>query len=1017
MKPVRLLVRAFGPYAGEQLFNFADLGDRTFFLIHGPTGAGKTSVLDAMCYALYGDTSGAERAGDQMRSHHAPPEVPTEVLFEFQLGPHRYRVHRAPDQDRPRKKGSGLTRQTAQATLSRVEGDGTETVLAGQPSKVREAVERLFNFKSEQFRQVVMLPQGKFRELLVASSADREGILQALFQTELYERIQDALKERAKALRTELEKLQQERQLLLKQAAVDSVDALEARRGQLEARLIELRQEAERANVVETAAQERLTAARKANELVGEREAAAAELRLIEALLPEVQGQESELAEARRAACLAPAEQMFDTRRREKADRQRDLAATDQSLAMATAAAATAAKTLEAARAREPERQQLEAHCTRLEELQTRVAWLAAARTAAADAQKAFKDIDGRYAAAKGALETLQGSLETKQRALATLQTTAATAAGCRLAAAAAQRRLKDRQDLATLGADLQKAADAEAAAAKTRREAEAGEASARAMLDHLQRAWAAGQAGLLAAALTTGCPCPVCGSTTHPAKAATAADLPGQAAIETQKVACDAAAADARTAAQAHAKAEQAVLVLRTREGSLLEALGGDAELPVAALQKLATETAAQSKVAGDAERALAAEAKALEEVRAKLTGAQGELSTLQSAREAAQQAAQHAQGLVDGQAAAIPAEYQDSARLKAALASGRAQRDTLKAAFDAAAAGCAQADSQAAAARAHRDAAGASLKQAEDAFGAAAAAFEEQVLAGGFAHTEAYRVAKRTSEQVAALEAAMAQFRQKLQAASERAVRARAAAEGLGAVDLRVYEQEVQTAKAAREAAIRQSAEYRTSLDQVLHLLAELARTAARIAELDGAYSLYGRLAEVANGQNPARITFQRFVLGWLLDDVLAAASVRLRTMTKGRYALRRKAAPADARSGAGLDLEVDDAHTGVARAVATLSGGEGFLASLALALGLADVVQAYAGGIRLETMFIDEGFGSLDPEALDLAVRSLVDLQQGGRLVGIISHVPELRERIDAWLEITAGRQGSRAQFVLA
>jgi exonuclease SbcC len=135
------------------------------------------------------------------------------------------------------------------------------------------------------------------------------------------------------------------------------------------------------------------------------------------------------------------------------------------------------------------------------------------------------------------------------------------------------------------------------------------------------------------------------------------------------------------------------------------------------------------------------------------------------------------------------------------------------------------------------------------------------------------------------------------------------------------------------------------------------------------------------------------------------------------KGRYNLRRKAGSADGRSGAGLDLDVDDAHTGVARAVATLSGGESFLASLSLALGLADVVQGHSGGIHLQTMFIDEGFGSLDPEALDLAIRSLIDLQAGGRLVGIISHVPELRERIDARLEITTGKQGSRAQFVLA
>jgi len=175
-------------------------------------------------------------------------------------------------------------------------------------------------------------------------------------------------------------------------------------------------------------------------------------------------------------------------------------------------------------------------------------------------------------------------------------------------------------------------------------------------------------------------------------------------------------------------------------------------------------------------------------------------------------------------------------------------------------------------------------------------------------------------------------------------------------------------------------------------------------------------GHIADVANGKNALGITFQRFVQISLLDDVLLAASKRLKIMSKGRFYLRRAAERVDRRTTGGLDLVVDDAYTGKTRPVATLSGGESFLASLSLALGLADVVQSYAGGVRLDTIFIDEGFGSLDSESLDLALRSLIDLQEGGRLVAIISHVEDLKERIDARLEVTASRTGSSARFVI-
>jgi exonuclease SbcC len=192
------------------------------------------------------------------------------------------------------------------------------------------------------------------------------------------------------------------------------------------------------------------------------------------------------------------------------------------------------------------------------------------------------------------------------------------------------------------------------------------------------------------------------------------------------------------------------------------------------------------------------------------------------------------------------------------------------------------------------------------------------------------------------------------------------------------------------------------------------KIQKLGAQLDKLAEVYGIIGRLAETANGKNEYGLTFQRFVLGSLLEDVADAANMRLKMMSRGRYLLQRTMDRARKNAAGGLELEVLDNYTGIARGVGTLSGGETFLASLSLALGLADVVQGYAGGIHLDTILVDEGFGTLDPEALDMAIKALVDLQKGGRLVGIISHVPELKERIDARLEVSTGKHGSTAQF---
>jgi exonuclease SbcC len=291
-----------------------------------------------------------------------------------------------------------------------------------------------------------------------------------------------------------------------------------------------------------------------------------------------------------------------------------------------------------------------------------------------------------------------------------------------------------------------------------------------------------------------------------------------------------------------------------------------------------------------------------------------------------------------------------------------------------------------------------------------------QQRLAECGFGDAAEFAAARRERSELERLAAELREYDARLGAAEHRLRRAQRDAEGLAAID----PEPLEAAWSALSAELSECARAHGACEergrQLAHLAAELADVAERSGAVEARYAVVGRLAEVAGGQNRHGITFQRFVLATLLEDVLREATRRLRRMSNGRFELKRARERTDLRASGGLDLEVFDAHTATVRPVSSLSGGESFLASLALALGLSDVVQAYAGGLRLGTVFVDEGFGSLDAEALDLAFRTLVDVRGDDRLIGVISHVPELEERVEARLLVERGRRGSRARFAL-
>ena len=1043
MKPLRLIMQAFGPFAGREEVDFARLPEGALFLISGPTGAGKTSILDGLSYALYGDTSGGERSAREMRSHHADAAVETEVEFDFALGARRYRVRRVPEQERAARRGGGLAKVLAKAELSRLEEDGhTWTPLAHKTTEVTALVEELLGFKAEQFRQVVVLPQGQFRRLLAASSAEREKILETLFATAAYKRVQDALKAEAATLRERGEKAALQRRTLLDQAGAETAEAVAAQQATLSTTLAGLTEEEGRARSEDAAARLALQQGQAVEASFAEAASAAAALEVLEAGKAELDVQRAVLASARRAQQIVPAEKALASARRGADEARTQVEQVGREAVEAARCLDAARHALQAEVERASVREAAQRELLRLEGLAETVA-----RAAEADAELARSDAvrvsaDKALADAAARHETLRLQRSELVARIDTLQAPAAEAGSLALQVQQAEQRVAALAALAHARTQLAGRAAAEACARQAFEAAEEGARAAHSALEALDARWRTAQAVVLARHLHEGEPCPVCGSATHPARARHDGELPTEQALQ-------AAAEQARAAEQALDAARRALNAAElARAGAAAAvdtraaALASDLGAAQAAQGEQASPDAALAELRRRLDAAQAA-AREITPLRAQLNETDAAIAAVtavcEQARSAAAEAAsvaRAAQHVAQERRAGVPEALRTPDALHAATAAAKAARERAEQALQQAQHAHHDAASREAALRARHAALNEAAQAARMRVDEATQQFMAALAAAGFgaitpdssvaasgaadpaqglaAAESAWRAALLPLERIDRLETSLRSADDRLAAARARAQRASQDIAGRVRPELAVLEARAAAARERIESVLARIGDTRAALRTLDTLLSRLEALARESGAIEAEYRVVGHLAEVANGNNGRNLTFQRYVLAALLDDVLRAASERLAAMSRGRYRLQRREELADARRAGGLDLEVFDEYTGRSRPAGTLSGGEGFMASLSLALGLSDVVQGYAGGVQLDTLFIDEGFGSLDPEALDLAMKVLIDLQQRGRSVGVISHVEEMKQQIDVAIEVVQGVRGSHVRI---
>jgi len=1028
VKPRRLIMQAFGPFAGRQELDFGCLPSDALFLIHGKTGSGKTTVLDAMCYALYGETSGDERDGADMRSHHADPDCGTEVTFEFALGDELFRIRRSPKQERPKVHGAGTTLQNPEAELCRIDPEGNEIEsLASKPRNVSRAIVERLGFEANQFRQVVVLPQGRFRDLLAAGSDSRQKILEALFQTAHYRRVERALKEKAVGLRKHAEALTQRidalsgeaaKQLEFDDEAARTPDALQAGWKVLDKRLQTARDDERTARKSEKRAQEALEAGKAADGRLGELAQAISALATLAERTGEIDRRRATLEAARRAAALVETEETKSRAARARDEAESAVRQTQRAYEHAVAAASQAKASLDALSDDESRlaREEAEKEVTRLGDLREAVGELSLAVQGATDAATQLKSAQTGLDCAATAAQTARLALEQATRGHAEAREAAAPLEEVATHVERAREWL-ERHDQLTAA----RTATAEAETANTDAQAAAGEAqtrydSATAILETARTRRHEARASLLAATLEEGAPCPVCGSLSHPAPAPSTGTAPSEDEMETLEADEKRLATDSKRKAEASAARDREFVQARTLEEGLAQLLGDAATQPRKALEAALVEAEGKHRRAAGAKAALDANARAEQTAQTTVTAASEAEGKAQDAVARARTAHDRATEAQETREAGVPASLRDPQRLESAVAGALKHKEALEAAFEAARKGLEQATRQAAVtAEAHKAAAAAAQKAVTESE-ARDRAFAQGLRKQAFESAEAWNAARLDEEALKASETSISTHENNVAAARDREVRARTEAQGLERPDLEALRSEMESC----DALTRKQAALAVRLDRdakaVLGLRREIESDVDAREKIETHYGSVGLLARVAEGKNPQKLSLQRFVLASRLEEVLDVASGQLAEMTQGRYRLRRRQAADDLRRAGGLEIDVDDNETGIPRPARTLSGGEGFLAALALSLATAEVVQRHAGGIRLDAIFVDEGFGSLDDEALDRAIRTLMSLHEGGRLVGVISHVPELRERISTRLEIKKTPVGSRAEFVL-
>ena len=920
MRPITLTMSAFGPYAAKTVIELDKLGTNGLYLITGDTGAGKTTIFDAITYALYGEASGNTRDVNMFRSKYAEPSTPTEVELTFEYAQKIYTVKRNPEYDRPKARGEGYTTEKANAELHYPDGR-----VVTKLKEVNKAIVDIMGIDRSQFTQIAMIAQGDFLKLLLASTEDRKKIFQKIFRTQCYYQLQERLKQQTGDLAKDYGKIGDSIRQYINGIACHPDDVLmlevdKAKKGELK--------NTEAVQLVEKLIKQDTAEQQKALERIGE-----------------LDKQKQKIA-----AQLAVAKKRKTTEEDQEKAKENHARETQRLKRLET------------------EKNEAVAHQPEVQKAVEAIAKLEAQLPEYAEMQKKQTERTGLQKALEELAQKIKTEAETEKKLAQSIKDLKAEQALLQNAGAAQAAKKAEKDRLAEQQKDLEELKKEYAVYQKLEAQLKKAQADyaqksedsgqKRAEYEHKNKLYLDAQAGILAETLTEGAPCPVCGSLEHPHPAQKPENAPTKQELEI----CKAKAEEAEKATQeASSKASTCNGQVNTSRETLQARgqkwLGTDA---VEEMERLCCEKQQQTAAA------LQKAEQQLKEIEKQL-GRKAALDQLIPQKEGELEQCKNRRGGYETQQAG------DGAKLQAAEKRLKELAEKLSYPSEAEANQALQ-----------------KLRKQKE-------VWENAIKESKDAHDEC-------EKNLAALKGTLEGYQKTLQ--------------GMEKVD-------VQAVLAAQTKADQQKAAWQAQKNEISDRLAvnrpipeKLQPQISQMEETEKRLQCVQALSDTANGKlsGKEKIMLETYIQMTFFDRIIRRANVRLMVMSGGQYELKRRVNAENNRSQAGLELDVIDHYNGSERSVKTLSGGESFKASLALALGLSDEIQSSAGGIRLDTMFVDEGFGSLDEESLEQAVNALVGLTQGNRLVGIISHVSELKNRIDKQIVVTKEKSGGSKAEIL-
>ena len=1007
MKPIELKLRAFGPYAGSVTVDFNRLDSHRLFLIHGPTGSGKSSIFDAMCYALYGVTSGI-RDGKDMRSKYAANDTETEVEFTFQIGEELYRVERKPSY----LKEGNKTETPQKAAFYKLNG---RMKPSGDPitkiSEVNDAVKDVLGFDDKQFVQLVMLPQGEFRKLLLASTDERELILTRLFRTGLYNTITDQLVEMAKEKESDYDEIKRSVQTLLDSKEVND-------KTELETRIKDQKQHQQKlADQILEYEKKYREAARKRENAVKIKESFD-QLKNAQKALQEHEEQSDQIKNKKRKLERAANAELFrspidewndvkkkyQTRKEQLEQNQRDLETVKDHLRAAEASLAGFKDRKEEMDDFRKRKLQYESSRDLFTELDSLIYQQKTIRQELND----IKEHDQEY----------EKALIDSEQELASIDKNLPILLEHAQKQAFHEQKLKEYEKYGRHRSDLKKYEKQKDTLKKRQKELfrkvqEASElqSNAQKLFVETDRKWRKNQAALLAMTLEEGEPCPVCGSMEHPHPAHSNEQTVTNEEYDNIKADKEQAEQHYQDNKEMYDDLTDQVKTTELQIKNLTEQLGDIVYLSDLDFQKQLESIKEDLVEAGEAKEKLNKHKNRKLDLQQIIKDKKEKRSEYEIQIKEKQSKKDTLKGRIDNLTESKP----DGIKSKDDLEKKLEKAENIISKFDEEFSDTQEKVDELRQSRASREQVVKSNQAAIDELKEDLDKREKKLLE---------EINDTGFEDIDDLNDALLDMEQKNQLEEEKDAWVKKKIEittKVNGLQEQLKDKKEPDLKIIKEDENKKDKQYRDLQEEITlqkALITELTKIKDQIVEkekklveIQEESGVYLKLSDMAKGNNQFYQKFQTFVLSVFLDEVTDQANQRLSGMSQDRYELVRSEDIIDGRRKAGLDLNVFDNYTGALRSVRTLSGGEMFVTSLALALGLADVAASHSGGLRMDAIFIDEGFGSLDSETLDLAIKTLMNLEEDGRMVGIISHVEELKERIDTRLEIIKKRDGSQ------